>query len=102
MARACRFSKIHAFPYSQREGTPAAVRADQVAPEVKTARARQLRQLAAQLRREDFARRIGTEELAVVEEPGRACTESYYEIAVPQGLNPGELAKTTIPATFLA
>lgn len=102
MARACRFSKIHAFPYSQREGTPAAVRADQVAPEVKTARARQLRQLAVQLRREDFARRIGTEELAVVEEPGRACTESYYEIPAPQGLTPGELVKTTIPATFLA
>lgn len=53
MARACRFSKIHAFPYSRRDGTPAAARVDQVAPEVKAARARRLRQLAAQLRRED-------------------------------------------------
>ncbi|MSA95893.1 radical SAM protein, partial [Gordonibacter urolithinfaciens] len=28
LARACRFAKIHAFPYSRRAGTPAAARAD--------------------------------------------------------------------------
>lgn len=102
VAQACRFTKIHAFPYSQREGTPAAVRADQVPSAEKSHRARQLRQLAAQLRREDFARRVGTQEWAVVEEPGRACTESYYEIEVPRGHRPGELVKATMPKAFLS
>ncbi|MFR5828142.1 MAG: radical SAM protein, partial [Adlercreutzia equolifaciens] len=37
------FSKIHVFPYSKREGTPAAARADQVPPEVNAARAARLR-----------------------------------------------------------
>ncbi len=102
VARACRFAKIHAFPYSRRGGTPAAARTDQVSTEEKSRRARHLRQLAAQLRREDFARRTGTWEWAVVEEPGRACTESYYEIEVPRGHRPGELIKTTIPPTFIS
>lgn len=102
MARVCRFAKIHAFPYSRREGTPAAARTDQVPAEEKSRRARRLRQLAAQLRREDFTRRAGTWEWAVVEEPGRACTESYYEIEVPRGHRPGELIKATIPPTFIA
>ena len=35
VARRCRFSKIHVFPYSRREGTPAAARADQVPASVK-------------------------------------------------------------------
>lgn len=102
VARACRFAKIHAFPYSRRGGTPAAARTDQVSTEEKSRRARHLRQLAAQLRCEDFARRTGTWEWAVVEEPGRACTESYYEIEVPRGHRPGELIKATIPQTFLS
>ncbi len=44
LARYAAFSKIHVFPYSRREGTPAAECPDQVAPDVKAARARPLRQ----------------------------------------------------------
>ncbi|MCI8367575.1 MAG: tRNA (N(6)-L-threonylcarbamoyladenosine(37)-C(2))-methylthiotransferase MtaB [Eggerthellaceae bacterium] len=102
VARRCRFSKIHAFPYSRREGTPAADRTDQVPPEEKANRARQLRQLASDLRHQEYARRVGTEEWAVVEEPGRACTESYYEIKVPQDQIPGALIKATLPEGFIA
>ncbi|MFR1639303.1 MAG: hypothetical protein ACLSVD_09095 [Eggerthellaceae bacterium] len=43
VARACRFAKIHAFPYSPRIGTPAAERADQVPPAFKEAHAAMLR-----------------------------------------------------------
>ena len=102
VARRCRFSKIHAFPYSRREGTPAAERTDQVPPEEKANRARQLRQLASDLRRQEYARRAGTTEWVVVEEPGRACTESYYEIKVPQDQIPGALIKATLPEGFIA
>ena len=57
LARACRFAKIHAFPYSRRAGTPAAERPDQVPPAVKAARAAQLRALGDELRTAERAAR---------------------------------------------
>ena len=98
MARACAFSKIHVFPYSQRVGTPAAARADQVPAEEKAARAAALRDLGDQLRRDDYAGRIGLRELALVEDGGRAMTESYYEIPAPPGGVLGSLVDATVPA----
>ena len=59
VARACRFAKIHAFPYSPRIGTPAAERADQVPPAFKEARAAMLRALGDELRASERARRAG-------------------------------------------
>ena len=55
LARRVGFSKIHVFPYSKREGTPAAARADQVPPEVKAARAARLRALSDELAAADRA-----------------------------------------------
>lgn len=95
LARICAFSKIHAFPYSKRAGTPAAARLDQVSPEVKTQRAARLRALGDELRKEDFARRRGTEELVIVEDDC-ALTESYHEIAIPAGAATGELVPAVL------
>ena len=72
LARACRFAKMHAFPYSRRAGTPAAERPDQVPPDIKAARAAALRALGDELRAAERARRAGTVELALVEEGGVA------------------------------
>ena len=96
MARACRFAKIHAFPYSPRIGTPAAERADQVPPAVKEARAAMLRALGNELRASERARRAGTVELALVEEGGVAMTESYFEVPAPAGAAPGALVEVTL------
>ena len=85
------FSKIHVFPYSKREGTPAAARADQVPPEVKAARAARLRALSDELAAADRADRAGTIELALVETPEVATTESYHEVAAPAGADAGSL-----------
>ena len=90
LARTCRFSKIHVFPYSKRAGTPAAIRPDQVSPEIIRKRAAQLRALSEDLREQDLAKRRGREELAIVE--GRfALTESYHEIPIPRGVPEGML-----------
>lgn len=91
LARACAFSKIHVFPYSMRAGTPAAQRTDQVPPAVKAARAAALRALSDELRADDLARRRGTTELALVEEDGRAMTESYHEVFVSADAPAGSL-----------
>ena len=96
VARACRFAKIHAFPYSPRIGTPAAERADQVPPAFKEARAAMLRALGDELRASERARRAGTVELTLVEEGGVAMTESYFEVPAPAGAAPGALVEVTL------
>ena len=90
LARACRFSKIHVFPYSKRVGTPAAERSDQIDAEIKRERALKMRILSDELRALDYAKREGSVELALVETKC-ALTESYHEIAIPQGASEGDL-----------
>lgn len=96
LARACRFSRIHVFPYSRREGTPAAERADQVDEAVKADRARRLRALAAKLSAADRAERAGAQEWALVEVPGEAMTESYHGVSAPEGSQVGQLVRVTL------
>ena len=91
MAERCRFSKMHIFRYSMREGTPAARRADQVDPVVKADRAKRLEAIAQTLREADRSRRAGTVELALVETNGVATTESYHEVRVAEDAPVGEL-----------
>lgn len=91
LCRACGFSKIHVFPYSEREGTPAAARDDQVPREVRVSRAEALRKLADELRQADFAFRRGTVEAAVVEDEQWCTTESYHAVRTPAGSQPGAL-----------
>ncbi len=97
LARKARFSKMHVFPYSMRAGTPAAARKDQVPPAVKEQRATLLRALSEELRAADLARRAGSTELAAVEAPGLATTESYHDVAVPADIPPGTLHPFTFP-----
>ena len=96
LARACRFAKMHAFPYSRRAGTPAAERPDQVPPDIKAARAAALRALGDELRAAERARRAGTVELALVEEGGVAMSESYFELAASADAPVGSLVRMTL------
>lgn len=101
VARTCAFSKIHVFPYSVRKGTPAAARPDQVSPEAKESRSATLRSLADELREADYARRIGTHELVLVEQSARGMTESYYEVPVPSDAPCGALVDMPLPTLSL-
>lgn len=91
LAREVGFSKIHVFRYSRRAGTPAAVRSDQVPPQVIADRAHRLAELGRRLAFEDAARRAGTTERVLVERTGRGTTESYHTAVVPEGYEPGSL-----------
>lgn len=91
VSRACRFSKMHIFPYSKRQGTPAAERSDQVDHGVKLARVRRLTACAQELRADDLRRRRGTSELVLVEAQGKGTTESYHQVIMPDSALPGEL-----------
>ena len=96
LARHVGFAKIHVFPYSRREGTPAAERSDQVPPGEKAAPAARLRALTDELAAADRAARAGTVELALVETPEVATTESYHEMPVPAGAAIGSLVPVKI------
>lgn len=97
VSQACRFSKIHVFPYSKRAGTPAAERLDQVEPEVKATRSALLSELGARLREEAYAKRRGTTEKVLVEACGKGMTESYFEISVSDEYAVGDLVSLILP-----
>jgi threonylcarbamoyladenosine tRNA methylthiotransferase MtaB len=64
------FSKIHIFPFSARRGTPAAQMPNQITPEVKAERVRQLAELEALLRDRYFSSLQGRDLDVLVESPG--------------------------------
>ncbi|KXB62515.1 MiaB/RimO family radical SAM methylthiotransferase [Olsenella sp. DNF00959] len=76
------FAKMHVFRYSARPGTPAATAEGQVPPRVMAERGRRMRELAARMRRQSASARVGSEELAVVQYPGRAVTGRLHDLLV--------------------
>ena len=86
------FSRIHVFPYSARAGTRAALLPEQLPPELKKQRCRELRDLAAQMEH-DYKRRFTGRDLKVLVESdtgeinGRAVrfgyTPNYLRTALP-------------------
>lgn len=95
LVRTARFMRLHVFPYSRREGTPAAGRSDQVSPEEKRQRAAKLRSIGASLAEQDLKSRKGREELCLVE--GETClAESYHELPTPEGAEAGSLIPMTL------
>ena len=88
---------LHVFPYSPREGTPAA-RMPQVSGKVGKARAARLRALGEQQYSKFCESRLGAVESVLVERDGLGRTEQFVPIAVP-GHGPGELVAVRAVAT---
>ncbi len=65
--RAAGFSKIHAFPFSARKGTPAADMPNQLPGDLKNDRVHQLGRLELELRRDYFASLVGEDVQVLVE-----------------------------------
>jgi threonylcarbamoyladenosine tRNA methylthiotransferase MtaB len=101
-----RFSKMHVFRYSRREGTPAAGRSDQVPPEVRSARASALRE-CGRAGADCFARaRLGDTVEVLVESAGEGIdgpslaegmTPDYLRVFFPSDhVRAGELATVVL------
>lgn len=88
----------HIFPYSPREGTPAA-RMPQVAPEVARARARLLRE-ACEARRDGWLDAlVGTVQTMLVEQDGlTGHAENFARIRLPAPAAPGSIIAAPIVA----
>ena len=92
------FSRMHVFRYSRRPGTPAAAMGGQVAPSVQAARGREARDLAAAMRRECAAARVGERELVVVQAPGRGVSGGLFDVELPAEAPVGALVRVRVGA----
>ena len=89
--RRARFMKIHVFPFSARKGTPAATADDQVSPEVRKSRVRELGELERRLAQEYYETLVDREMEVLVERESReelgcvAGTDRHYVPVVMPG-----------------
>ena len=87
--RRCAFSRMHIFPYSRRQGTPAASMDGQVPNAVKAERAARAAQTAADMEKSWLTGWIGRRVSVLFEEEKegfwRGYTPQYMEVRVPRG-----------------
>jgi threonylcarbamoyladenosine tRNA methylthiotransferase MtaB len=91
-AAGCGFAGIHVFPYSKRQGTPAADYPDQVSDKVKAQRVKEMLQVSRESQEAYINSILGqTVEVLVerVDTKGRALghTENYLTVTLPPKLN---------------
>jgi len=76
VVRAAGVTKVHVFPYSPRPGTRTAAE-DPVSPEVKKERSARLRGLSHEACLERWRSKLGTEDVVLVDRPGRGYGDDY-------------------------
>jgi threonylcarbamoyladenosine tRNA methylthiotransferase MtaB len=78
-------TKLHVFPYSPRPGTRTAD-ADTISPQMKKERSAQLRALSDETCHRRWHRKIGREDVVLVDRPGRGYGADYSPWLVPASL----------------
>jgi threonylcarbamoyladenosine tRNA methylthiotransferase MtaB len=91
----CDLTYLHVFPYSERDGTPAA-RMPQVAKPIRKDRARRLREAGAAAVARHYARRVGGTAQVVVEDNGIGRSEDFMAVTLDQELPPGTFVNLRI------
>ena len=96
---ACDIVFGHIFPYSPREGTPAA-QMPQVATEIAKARARELREASARRRATWLTGLVGTTQHVLVERSGtRGHAANFASVILTDARSPGAITAVRITAT---
>jgi len=95
MIRDCGLTWLHVFPYSSRNGTPAA-RMPPVRTATIKARAAQLRSLAAALTRRHLQAQIGRDHRVLMESPHMGRTEQFTEVSFETDQPTGALVPARI------
>jgi threonylcarbamoyladenosine tRNA methylthiotransferase MtaB len=75
-------SRVHVFPYSPRPGTETSA-ADTVPAAVKRERSRRLREFSDERSREHWRSKLGSEDVVLVDRPGRGYGDDYSPWLVP-------------------
>jgi len=95
------FSKLHVFPYSEREGTPAATFTDAVEHQTRKMRAKEIREIAQNLRQSFVQQQMGRKFSVLAEEGGRGLTTNYIRVNCDSAAQ-GEIIPVTLNEDNLA
>ncbi len=95
------FAKLHVFPFSPREGTPAAVFPDNVDGGERKRRAARLRAVGQRSREAFIAGQMGRTQEVLVEQGEAGLTPNYIRVRVP-GAAEGERVRVTLDRENLA
>lgn len=88
------FAKLHVFPFSVREGTPAAELPEQLSQELKKLRAGELRDLGQKLRQQFIESQIGKTVQVLVEANGQGLSGNYLRLPTGDAAQ-GEIINVT-------
>lgn len=91
----CDLTFLHVFPYSEREGTPAA-RMPQVPNNIRQDRAKQLRAAGEKQMEKFLQKHVKTERHVVVEKDNKGHTEHFAPVQLDQDVEQGALVKVFI------
>jgi threonylcarbamoyladenosine tRNA methylthiotransferase MtaB len=90
------FAKLHVFPYSTREGTPAAALSGQIAQEIKKARAGEIRELARTMRKAFLNSQMGKSFNVLVEGSGNNGLSTNYIRMQVENARMGDIRKVKL------
>ena len=95
-----KFSKVHVFPFSKRDGTKASIMDGQVQESIKKTRAKKLIEVSDELEKEYYSKFLGKELEVLVEENinGKSIghTSNYIKVEIDGTLNRNEFYKVRI------
>lgn len=94
----CDLTFLHVFPYSEREGTPAARIPNQVPVPVRKERAARLRELGEIQTKKFNQDQVGKTVEALIEKGGKARSENFALLQVDDNLETGSVHKRNITA----
>jgi threonylcarbamoyladenosine tRNA methylthiotransferase MtaB len=96
------FAKLHVFPFSVREGTPAATLPGQLPQELKKERAGEIRELARRMRKAFLDTQLGKRQQVLVESSGSNGLSSNYIRMNMEDARMGDIVELTLMQENLA
>ena len=96
LAERLRFSKIHVFRFSPREGTEAAALPERIAPKEQKRRTKILSEIAATLRSDFASSLVGSESTVLLETETSGTCGRYIDVRLKEPSQPGRLVSVKI------
>lgn len=98
------FSRVHVFPYSPREGTPAASMPDQIPDNIKKERVHRLQQVAEEMTRAFHEQYLGTKQKVLWETRTKGITDgvtdTYIRVYTKADVIPGEITEVKLERLY--
>lgn len=95
LVKECGFTYLHIFPYSAREGTPAA-KMPQVRGDIRKARAKRLRELGEENLQKHLQSLVGKNLSVLIEKNKKGRTEYFSEVKLNEELPQGQIVELEI------